>query len=330
VSISGSGYSDDPRPFLNCDGKLRALLDGTPIVRIFGDTVFLHGGISKPWTVKASRLFAVMSSKNDFKLNKATPECNKHSTIEQCTISGNNLIRGLNEAAMSVLWNKANRYCSTTDDDYIVYMAVHPRSIFDNHMTSSFFQGNEADAEVMISSSDEQDQPTDCPLWHRRWIYSITDKRNYPLDKQAYADTLKALGANRMVMGHQIIDDGITVSNGGTLIGIDAGQTYALHINGLNILKIEYEGKEATKISTIKYPTAMKGDPTVKLEWSKPIVASVPSGPIVPTVPKDPEDPIVPTIPKDPKVSERPKDPKVSEQPKDPKVSEQPKDPNSL
>jgi len=257
-SISSSQFSqlgtDGFKTILKCDGELRLLLKGTPIVRIFGDTVFLHGGISKAWATKAKADF----DKKD-EDDTVTTECTADGgvTVAECTISGNELIRNLNEAAMSVLWGKDNRYCAKTDEDYAAYMKTkHGRSQFDNTKKPTFLGDADQNVETMTQVEHDQADPANCPLWYRSWTYSITTPEHYELDegrKQEYADTLTILGVKRMVMGHQIVKAGIAVTNEGTLIGIDVGQSYKYKNNGLQLLKIEYDGPDAKKMSTLKW-----------------------------------------------------------------------------
>jgi len=252
-NVGGQGF----KKILICNGELRQSLKGTPIVRKFGDTVFLHGGISLVWANKAKDVYN-KKEEND----KVTTECTADGgvTVAECTISGNELIRNLNEAAMSVLWSKDDRYCAKDLEDYQVFFNNPTRTYFDKDKPK--FLGDKADQNVQTMTSKP-----DCPLWYRNWIKPISEPGKYTFDekeKQEYEETLAILGAKRMVMGHEIIQ-GIAVENEGTRIGIDVG---LYKKNSLSLLKIEYVGPNATKMSTISWIKGKKKPVTTEV-WPK-------------------------------------------------------------
>jgi len=240
--LKGIGF----KPILECDGELRQLLKGTPIVRIFGDTVFLHGGISLEWAGKAKDVY---NKKEDE--YTTTTECTADGgvTVAECTISGNELIRNLNEAAMSILWNKDDRYCPKDDTDLLKFFTNRKQIKFFDNTNAETFLGNPKDPNVLTMLDSET-----CPLWYRGWTGPIAypGHKEYPvIDQTEYAETLALLKAKRMVMGHSIIMKGITLEYEGTLIGIDVGQSYFFeqieNYNSLQLLKIEYDGPDAKK-----------------------------------------------------------------------------------
>jgi len=250
-------------PYVKCDGDARVLLKGTPLARIFGDTVFVHGGISKHWAGHAAA----------YKMAdpKVTPDCTDTSTIAACTISGHVAMRGLNEEGMSLLWH-ATKYCATNKAAYDKFMELpdNERTFFQTSKTEGkHYNGDELEVDVAIfrKLTHKDATPTDSPLSNKRWINLLTKPNGVDLVKpQADLDaTLGLFGAARMVVGHEPLD---TVKVGGTaasIIGIDTTGK-----NALSLVKIEYASEKATKITSYTWATTkLNDDPTSKEEWKK-------------------------------------------------------------
>jgi len=221
------------------------------------------------------------------KKTKITPDCTDTSTIQECTISGNDLIRGLNEAAMSFIWGKDNRHCAQSDKDYKNYMSlpIERRFYFDstacmNNWCNAKQSVNllsklgsdlleETGPKMFIPVSVQADTDNDPPLWYRGWSLSML-KNTFNAVK--YSKTLTKLKVQRMVVGHHVMPNGITVFDSGRFIGIDVGQSYAYgeHAKGLSLLKIEYDGSQAKKISSLEWKISdLKTDPKPKLRWEQ-------------------------------------------------------------
>jgi len=266
-----SAYQADPTPMLQCDGDARKLLKGTPVARMFGDTIFLHGGISEHWMLYAQRY--VLPDV------KVTVDCTDTSTIDVCTISGNKEIRAINEMAMSFLWNPDNRHCAI-DGTAITKYKLTPeteRTFYDKNNAADNYQGNELEVDVSVFRrvTGNQASPTDCPVWFRRWgeIMKAPTEEKWASNTREFKAVLAGInGAKRMVIGHEIIKTGPYVAYEGTLIGIDVGMStsYDQGSGMLSLLKIEYDAEKSKKISTVKWDKVKKMDdvPTITQVWT--------------------------------------------------------------